>query len=453
MRKRSLIPLSGVLLLSLGGCTRSLLGADLSLKNLPCDAVLGSERSASLPLPALPPSMADDRSSGSGLELGARLIQAAQADGEARAADSRSDEESFAGAVGSTLDIDLSRLSAEDVSDSSADRAEQALAELGGLAGQVAAATTSEDDTRSDSPATRTIAISRKRWQATLAQIAKTTAENGWTSAFARSLGSMALDGRSDDERALVDLKKKYLIAAYVAQYFRQGAVFALEFNDASLKAALLAKIKSKVSNDDVVSAVSGEIDTLAADYRKKLCEKGTAEDGPCVLFGVIGEQTFVTRAGKSYGFPGITGTIDLVAGKKVSTNKIQTGDIPPDLVRVIMEAIGDESFQVPGEKNSTLCEVRGLCSTDATAKKLSFVNEVGDRVEAGTSSTLGAAIRGGWIASLNNEVLADTLTTAAAVSFRKASEAAAWAAVDQCAVDRSAGVNGYRSVSVQLTK
>jgi hypothetical protein len=352
------------------------------------------------------------------------------------------------------LSVDLSQLNPDGISEASADRADRLIGDLEGLAGQVAT-TATVDDNREAPVTPRTITISRQKWESTVNQIAKTTSENGWTASFARSLGEVAMGDRSGDDRAVADLTKKYLIAAYIARYFRNGAIFSLEFSDADLKKALLEKVKAKVHDDDIVSSVSQEIDQLATDYRKALCQKGTPEDGPCVLLGVIGEQTFVTRAGKSYGFPGVTATLDFTANKKISTNKVTMGDIPPDLVRVVMEAIGDQMFHVPGEKNSTLCEVRGgsSCSSDAIAKQLRIVNEVGDRVEAGTMSTIGAAVRGGWLASLNNEVLANTLTTAAAVTFRKVSEAGAWAATRQCAANRAFSADAYEIVAVRLTK
>jgi len=305
------------------------------------------------------------------------------------------------------------------------------------------------------------IRLSRSEWLETTKLIARTTSEDGWTASFAESLGRFAkADGvgaRSAGQRqvALDDLSKKYLLAAYMAAYFRNGQIFSLEFNQAGLKDKLLAKLKDTIKDDNTLKAADGVINDLAADYEKALCDKGKSAAGNCVLLGVIGEKTFVTRAGKSYGFPGITATVDATADKKISTNKVAADDVVADLVRVVFEAGGDAAFKVPGARNSTLCDFDGrLCATDAEAAKLQTVNDTGDKVEAGATTAVGAAIRGGWLFSLNNEYLAKSITTAVAVGLRKSAEGIAWKTVQgTCPSNRASATTLYRTVNFRIAR
>jgi hypothetical protein len=67
----------------------------------------------------------------------------------------------------------------------------------------------------------------------------------------------------------------------------------------------------------------------------------------------VIGEQTFVTRTGASHSFTGLTVPLDVTKDNVLSTNKLDPDGIAPDLVRVVIEALGDEKSLLPGVKTS----------------------------------------------------------------------------------------------------
>lgn len=239
-----------------------------------------------------------------------------------------------------------------------------------------------------------------------------------------------------------------------MAAYFRNGAILSVSVDASGLKDQLVAKLKERIRDEQAIKAAEAEIDKLAAQLTEQVCKGGVGDKKGCVVLGTIGEQTFVTRSGKSYGFPGISVSFDPTATKKVSTNKISEEDIAPDLVRVVLEAVGDELFHVPGTPNSTLCGFNAVyCGTEAQSAMLAKVNDAGDRMEAATSGTVGTLIRGGWILSLNNEVLARTVTTAAAVSLRKAAEGATWKRLSTCPAPRDVGGGIYRSLTLAVTK
>lgn len=297
------------------------------------------------------------------------------------------------------------------------------------------------------------ITVSRGEWIKMMRDIATASAGEGWYGAAASSLGSYAKTyglstiSSAEQARAAEQVNFKIILARYMADYFRNGEILTLDFDYGDLKVALLEKIKNSVDNQATVTAVDAEIDQLAEDLAERLCKSQSSSE-KCRVLGVLGERTFVTRAGKSYGFPGLAVAFDPAAEKKVSTNKIDPSAVISDLVRVLFEATGDSAIRVPGAKNSSLCRLTekystSLCATEATASLLQKVDNLGDRVEAGTFATVGIAIRGGWLFSLNNEALAVSLQTAIAVSARKASEAAMWSRLTQCPVTAVVAAQG----------
>lgn len=297
------------------------------------------------------------------------------------------------------------------------------------------------------------VTVSRAAWIEMMRNLATASSGEGWYGSAASSLGSYAktyglsATGSADQTRAAEQVNFKILLARYMADYFRNGEILTLDFDYADLKKALLDKIKKSVNDQNTVTAVDADVEKLTKDLAERLCRSQSSGES-CRVLGVLGERTFVTRAGKSYGFPGLAVAFDPAADKKVSTNKIDPNAVIPDLVRVLFEATGDSAIRVPGAKNSSLCQLTekysvSLCAKDADAPILKKVDNLGDRVEAGTFATVGIAIRGGWLFSLNNEALATSLQTALAVSARKASEGAMWSRLTQCPATPAAAAQG----------
>ncbi len=158
-----------------------------------------------------------------------------------------------------------------------------------------------------------------------------------------------------------------------------------------------------------------------------------------------------MTRAGKSYGFPGLTATVDLTGDKEVSTNKLDPNAVTSDLVRVLFEAVGDYRIRVPGAANTSLCRAsKAMCATAGNADALKRVHNIGNRVEAGTFSTVGIAIRGGWLFSINKEALASSVQTAVAVGAQKTAEGVMWSRLNNCPANlQSVGLPDVRPCTV----
>jgi hypothetical protein len=278
------------------------------------------------------------------------------------------------------------------------------------------------------------VSVSRDDWLAYADAVGRATSASGWTASMARSVGAAAraYAGSDQDARAksAADLQKKYYIAVYMQAYFRNGEIFELQFDDQNLKTTLMNRVKQSISDKNLLSDLSSEIDTATGAFKKDLCKQDGGEKADCSILGVLGQQTFVTRAGKSYGFPGVTAALDPVGTHKVSTNKIKWNDIVGDLVRVTVEAAGDSLAGVPGVANSTMCREMNHCvdpKNPDEAKLIEQVNNVGDQTEAGTSSVISTAVRGGWFFSLNNEAMAEYISTAVSVAARKAAEEMVW--------------------------
>jgi hypothetical protein len=397
----------------------------------------------------------------SDLQVGAALIAASSKTRSAEAAfgiEAQSPTERYARSLSFRLGMNLSQFSdqALELNDRGAADADAAMASpaVSKLAAQTEALASVNAGSSSE------FQLSRRQWQSSASAVYRATAEKGWTSAFARDLGALTKSGAVErlslgtstdtDVAAYGDLTKKYLLAAYMVAYFRNGQIFDLTFNQAALEQKLIARLKTVTNDQAILAAAQSEIDNLTTTYTNDLCQKGTT--GNCVLLGVIGQQTFVTRAGKSYGFPGITATIDFTSASKISTNKLDPNAVVSDLVRVLIEAAGDSKFKVPGVKTSTLClTLTTLCATDAQAGVVQSVDTIGDEVEGAATSMVGTAIRGGSIASLNNEALANVLTTASAVSARKLAEASAWS-IEQKACTTVPGATKYSEMKFKVT-
>jgi hypothetical protein len=301
------------------------------------------------------------------------------------------------------------------------------------------------------------LTISRVNWRASLQDLWDATSSNGWTSAFETALGrfyrsgataSLAGGSASPQHAALyADLVRKYLLAAYFKAYFRNGQILSITVSSDVLKQGLKERLKTSIKDDTLRKAVENDIDALSDDLVEALCRK----QENCLALGVVGETTFVTRGGKSFGFPGISASFDPFAGKKVSTNKIDKDAVIGDLVRVFFEAGGDYLFQVPAVPKSTACDTaKVMCAAPGAAATVAKVDEIADRVEAAATAATGTAIRGGWLFALNNEALATALQTGVAVTLRKSAEKAAWSILSrQCT--GVADTAAYRRIAVRL--
>ncbi len=271
-------------------------------------------------------------------------------------------------------------------------------------------------------------------WVQLMQNITQATAEYAWSSGAVEAVGSTArilsraqagASLTSADQEKLEHSLQRALLFSYYKAYFRNGYIVSADFDAAGLQKKLIDQLMAKIPKAEL-DKIGPEIEQFVSSLAQLACGKDNADK--CVSVGVIGETTFVTRAGKSYGFPGFTVTFDPTASKKVSTNKINRNDLITDLVRVFWEAMYDASFKVPGVKTSTLCTgYQDFCAADKDADKIKSVDDTGDKAESAATAIVSLAVRGGWILALNNETLADVIEVSAGVTARKLAEKATW--------------------------
>jgi hypothetical protein len=266
--------------------------------------------------------------------------------------------------------------------------------------------------------------ISRSQWKESAEMFAETTARKGWTSSFVRTLGHLFSKQPSQEESQT--FKKRLLISAYMIAYFRNGRIFSVDLDQQQLRDDLLSEFEAIIEDQAINDEIATSFNKFFEGFVENACHGETKQE--CLILGGIGEETFVTRAGKSYSFPGISATISPSADKKISTDMFDEDAVIDHLVRVLGEAVGDSRSDVPGAVNSTLCKIiPARCPEEADLKRLQNVDNAGDRAEAAARYVASMAVRGGWLFALNNEALATSIETALSVAARKTTEAAVW--------------------------
>jgi hypothetical protein len=295
------------------------------------------------------------------------------------------------------------------------------------------------------------------------AAVSKATASYGWTAMFAESLGKFAQRATEFQEAysrlrnarpaganlysedsvtstgtsaidALVDAQETSTFSAYFVAYFRDGKIFDVQFDSNDLQQKVENAIKNYASGKGttVDPTLLNDVDNQLSAFNNKLMTdlcKSAPSNGACTVLGGIGQTTFVTRAGKSLAFSGITVTLDPEGKKAISTTKPNYLTVGEDLLRVAIEASWDFKNPVPGVDNSTLCKELQQCATTTVQKQgVAAADSAGDTTEAATSQVVEIVVRGGWLFSLNNEAAAESLTTGISVVARKIAERIAYA-------------------------
>jgi hypothetical protein len=158
----------------------------------------------------------------------------------------------------------------------------------------------------------------------------------------------------------------------------------------------------------------------------------------------------FVTRGGKAYAFPDVDVTVTPLSGTPIAVSKIDLSAVGSDVIRVFLEAVGDQIARLPADPEATVCKEKGLECFDPTSKdaqltadQFTAVNTHANKVDTAVGGAIGKAIRGvSWI-SLNNEAIAKAVETAVAVTARKAAEKFIWC---YYACTKADGVEGLGS-------
>ena len=219
------------------------------------------------------------------------------------------------------------------------------------------------------------------------------------------------------------------LVGAYMKAYFNGGQIFAVDLNVKSLEQDAIKAVKAKFGNIDDATAKK-----LVDNLLQQLA--GTKPDGDIYhLLLKKSDGGFVSRAGATYAFPGVTITLDPKSNTPVAISKLDLAQVGGDLMRVLVEGLGDGWAMIPGDPKSTGVTQKllpryepppsgkpGVCEAQFTG-----INDWANRAEGVVGSATGQAIRGiSWI-SLNNEALAKMIETAVGAAARKGTEKLAW--------------------------
>jgi hypothetical protein len=277
-------------------------------------------------------------------------------------------------------------------------------------------------------------------------------------------------DARLDEEVRVFNVAR--FLSAYFDAYFRGGQFLQVTFNEQEFVATLAMRVKHQFPKpgkapptaEDIAALLQPEFDqldeksfvkNLASDFQKNLpasgigsltpeqiqsvlqpafdnlCRKAGHASNTC-LSSTMGKSAFVTRAGLSVQFSGVSFAIGGKDTVGISHTYPQVANFGPQLIRVFVEAIFDANGpHPPAVPNSTACDpannlFRGdECVTAGTPDDLrrQQIDMISAGAEALSSSETGVIIRGASWAALNNELVASLLETLVGVNARKISE------------------------------
>ncbi|WP_321917442.1 MULTISPECIES: hypothetical protein [Paraburkholderia] len=277
-------------------------------------------------------------------------------------------------------------------------------------------------------------------------------------------------DDKLDTEVRVFNVAR--FLSAYFDAYFRGGQFLQVSFDEKDFVATLATRIKQQLPKPGNASPTAEAIAawlqpafdqpdeqsfvrSLASDFHNNLPASGIgsltvvqiqallqpAFDNLCKQAGhtsstclstPMGKSAFVTRAGLSVQFSGVSFAIGGKDSIGISHTYPQVANFGPQLIRVFVEALFDANGpHPPAVPNSTACDpannlFRGdECVTAGTPADLrrQQIDMISAGAEALSSSETGVIIRGAGWASLNNELVASLLETLVGVNARKISE------------------------------
>lgn len=222
-------------------------------------------------------------------------------------------------------------------------------------------------------------------------------------------------------------------LATYFDEYFRAGQFVQVSVNQKSLEDDVLQQFENKLK-----APLTDESKQQLRQAVGKVCKNAP---GNCTALPKLGSEGFTTLFGQSMQFGGISiafnGTSP-TAPLRPSISAPSVGVLGPQLMQVLVEAMFDANGQhPPGLLTSTAC-AKGLFQVDddnepqcVGASQANAMwertNRLGNATQALVTAGVGALIRGGNIAALNNEAVANTVETFAGVTMRKAVQQVMW--------------------------
>ena len=245
------------------------------------------------------------------------------------------------------------------------------------------------------------------------------------------ALQRRSLAKASGPSKTAVDLG---LYPLYFENYFRRGRFFSVAVSPDDAKKAMRKQVLDTLNLDEdkLTEDQKKTVDDAVAALLKTICK-----DAKCTLLDETGDGAFVNRAGQKFAFPVVTVSIVPGASKALQVTKMDEIQVVGDLTRVLWEASFDTlMFELDirpyADAKATACTLDGkkrpfdCVPNDAPKPKLDALaglNLVADRTEGVAGAAAAKLVRGGWVASLNNEAVAKFLQTTISVAFRKGAE------------------------------
>jgi hypothetical protein len=233
-------------------------------------------------------------------------------------------------------------------------------------------------------------------------------------------------------------------ISTYLKWYFRNGEFTQLTWDLGNPLTDLehLANLSSpsdQATINDILTKLKA-VDPNASSKLDSIINKNLTGS-----IGKIGAAGLITRGGDSLAMPAITisANVTTTKAKVITGTKVDANAVLEDVVRVTFEALFDSLNQIPAVSKATgvtelpkdvaLADFAKVTSAYAgrttvmTDASFAAVDADGAKVHAMTASAAATLIRGASIAALNNEAVANTLTTMAGTTARKVTERVVW--------------------------
>jgi len=236
-------------------------------------------------------------------------------------------------------------------------------------------------------------------------------------------------------------------VSTYLRAYFRNGRFVALKYDINPVE--LLQSIRNSADpvdqqTIDRILAAIGNVDPDAAAKLAEIIRKGITG-----TIGKVADVGLVTRGGDSLAMPAISISIAVPNPEPITFTKVDINAVIEDVVRVTFEALFDAYNQIPAVSKATgvqtgengipveyasfalpdFAKVTAPMNGPPKMSSDSFgkVDANGAKVHALVASSVAGWIRGINVASLNNESVANAVTTVAATTARKVTERASW--------------------------
>jgi hypothetical protein len=276
-------------------------------------------------------------------------------------------------------------------------------------------------------------------------------ARNGWQAFAVRSAAHLFLllqDQSASDKQKILAAQKfigAVFISTYLQAYFRNGRFIELGWdlgNPVQDLQTLAGKTQGaeKQKIDSIIQAID-KVDPNAAANLATILNKNFSG-----TIGKIADTGLVLRGGDPLAMPGVSIDFKAFNSKPLTVTKVDFNAVLEDVVRVTFEALFDALNEVPAVTQATgveglpkqysalaLPEFTKVTSAYRPGKPTMDQNEFaavdsdGAKAHAFAAATTANLIRGASIAALNNESLANTLTTIAGTAARKVTERAVW--------------------------